>query len=264
MAVGKPVLAGVGVLVTRPAHQAERLARLIEADGGRAIRFPTIEIAAPADSAQLRQTIEGLADIDIAIFISPNAVTGAFELMRAHGRTLPARSLIAAVGEATARELAQHGIAQAAIPARFDSEGLLAMPELASIAGKRVAIFRGAGGRELLGATLTARGAHVAYAECYRRLLPQADSSALAARWARGEIDVVSITSAEGLRNLHAMLGAAAAAWLVETPVIVVSTAQAAACRELALTHAPIVARAPSDEAILEAIRAWHLRRTSL
>ena len=38
-------LAGVGVLVTRPAEQAGDLIAAIEAAGGRSIVFPVIEIA---------------------------------------------------------------------------------------------------------------------------------------------------------------------------------------------------------------------------
>src|SRR3990172_199038 len=42
-------LAGVGVLIILPAHQAAHLAQLIEQAGGVAIRFPTIEIVPPVD-----------------------------------------------------------------------------------------------------------------------------------------------------------------------------------------------------------------------
>ena len=39
------------MLVTRPAHQAGRLCALIEAHGGRPIRFPTLEIRDALDPA---------------------------------------------------------------------------------------------------------------------------------------------------------------------------------------------------------------------
>ena len=67
-------LRGARVLVTRPAHQAEALAQLIESAGGVALRLPTVEIAAPADPAALDAVLDRLHEFAYAIFISPNAV----------------------------------------------------------------------------------------------------------------------------------------------------------------------------------------------
>lgn len=257
-------LAGVGVLVTRPAHQAQHLAELIEADGGTAIRFPTIEIAEPADTAALSRTVDNIADIDVAIFVSPNAVDKAINTLRARGRTLPSGITIACVGPASARALERFGIQNSLVPARSNSEALLELPPLARVAGKRVVIFRGDGGRELLGQTLSARGAHVVYAECYRRVRPEIDPTLLVDRWARGYVHIVSITSSTGLENLYGMLGTAGRRLLFQTPAVVVSASQAARCRALGFSGEPIVARDAADEAILEAIRTWRAPRISL
>ena len=80
-------------------------------------------------------------------------------------RRWPAGLIAFAPGPGTAEALADAGIANVRIPATtFDSDGLLALPELASTSqGKRVLIFRGDGGREQLGDTLRARGAEVDY-----------------------------------------------------------------------------------------------------
>lgn len=260
----KRPLAGVGVLITRPAHQADHLAQLIEADGGVAVRFPTIEIVDPADDGRLRDILGRLDRVDIAIFVSPNAVSRALALMHARAGRLPTRTVIACVGHGTARELKRFGIEPTVVPARFDSDGLLGAPQLANVTGKQITIFRGAGGRELLGETLAARGARVEYAECYRRIRPTVDAGALIDRWAQGAIDIVTATSDEGLRNLAEMLGTAGRPRLANAQAVVVSTMQAATCRELGMARAAIVAREPSDEAILEAIRTWRLSGISI
>jgi uroporphyrinogen-III synthase len=100
-----------------------------------------------------------------------------------------------------------------------DSEALLAMPQLADMAGKRILIFRGEGGRELLGDALAARGASVAFAQCYRRTRPQTDFGPLLAGW--NGVDAVTIFSAEALHNLFLMLGDAGVQRLRIAPVFV-------------------------------------------
>jgi len=257
-------LRGVRVLVTRPAQQAEGLARLIEQAGGAAIRLPTIEIAEPRDGAALTRLIERLDEFDLAIFISPNAVRLGLARVLARG-PLPERLEVAAVGRASAAELRRLGARDVLAPAeRFDSEALLALPRLRHVAGQSIVIFRGAGGRELLGRTLTARGARVEYAECYRRACPQSDGARLGRLLERGEIDVISATSADGLRNLHEMAGGAGRPQLVQVPLVVVSERVAAAARELGFRAEIGVARRAGDTAMLEAIKAWRAAQNSL
>lgn len=255
-------LKGVGVLVTRPAHQAEPLARLIERAGGTAVRFPTIAIAPPAHPERLDAVLDRLSEFDLAVFVSPNAVTHTFA--RPGARSWPPHLATACVGKASARALEEHGV-RAMVPAeRYDSEALLALPALQQMAGQRVVIFRGDGGRELLADTLARRGATITYAECYRRVRPPGDAAALIERWRRGEIDIVTVTSSDGLRNLHDMLGEGGRDRLLDTPVVVLSAAQADACRRMGFASEPLLAPAASDQAILETIRAWRLGRFSL
>ena len=145
-----------------------------------------------------------------------------------------------------------------------DSESLLALPELGDVSGKHVVIFRGEGGRALLGDTLRARGAQVAYAECYRRVRPDTDAAPLGARLRDNGIDIVTVTSVESLRNLHDMLDAAARARLHRLPLVVVGVRQAEACQALGIQTPPWIARDAGDEAIVAAIQAWRASKNSL
>jgi uroporphyrinogen-III synthase len=248
-------LAGRAVLVTRPEGLAERLAALLRAEGGEAVLFPAIEILPPEDPAGLAELIGRLEDFDIAIFISPTAVVRADAAVRAT-RAWPLQLRCAAVGGGTAQALRAAGFADIIAPqGRGDSEALTALPELAQVRGKRLVIFRGQGGRETLREILEARGAAVAYAECYRRAVPRAETAPLIDRWQRGGVHAVSITSAEGLKNLLALLGPVGAPLLFATPVFVPHPRVGEAARALGIARVTVTGT--SDEALVEAIAAF-------
>ncbi len=246
-------LHGLGVLVTRPAHQADSLCRRIEDYGGVAIRCPALLIGEPQDWTPALAIFDRLAEVDVAIFTSANAVDRALPRIQERGGW-PPRLDIAAIGQATAQALARHGIAHCLQPAAgFNSEALLALPRLQNVAGQTIVIVRGEGGRELLAETLTARGATVIYAEVYRRERPTTDVGALLERWQRGEIGAVVAASSETLLNLFDMLGIAGQDDLRNTPIITVS----ARTRQLAATlgcHSLRLAQAASDDAIAAAL----------
>ena len=233
-------LRGRGILVTRPGERAAKLARLVEDSGGRAIVFPAIEI----EDLPPPRALAELARFDLAVFVSPTAVSRAMPHIPAWPRALRA----ATVGAGTRRELEQRGVANVVSPAHgADSESLLATPELRDVAGKRVVVFRGEGGRELLGETLRERGAQVEYAACYRRLPPKAGPT-----WKDHEVHAVTVSSSQGLANLHEVLGEP---FLRERPLFVPHPRVADAARALALEQ--IVLAGPSDDQMLQALVAY-------
>ncbi|UCF75485.1 MAG: uroporphyrinogen-III synthase [Betaproteobacteria bacterium] len=245
-------LTGKNIVVTRPARQARELAEMIRAAGGAATLFPVLEIRDVEDLKPLRDIIARLDEFDLAIFISPNAVNKAMNLITAHG-TLPPALICAAIGRGGVKELARFGVTNAIAPSpRFDSEALLELPELQEMRGKRVVIFRGDGGRELLGDTLKLRGATVEYAECYRRGMPNLDAAPLLKAWARNELDAITVTSSEGLRNLYEMIGVLGRQWLRKTAVFVPHPRIAEVAHELGLTR--VIVTAPADEGLLSAL----------
>jgi uroporphyrinogen-III synthase len=226
-------LAGRRVVVTRPGDQAAHMSALIRAAGGEPVLFPTLEILDAADLRPVLALIERLDAFDLAIFISANAVNKALDLVRAK-RAWPPALRVATVGRGSALELQRRGFAAVIAPTeRFDSEGLLDVPELKHVKGKRVVIFRGEGGRELLAGALSARGAAVEYAECYRRGRPHADPAPLLGLCLRHQIDAFTVTSNEGLSNLYAMLGEAGRRCLQNTPLFAPHERIAAAARAL-------------------------------
>lgn len=250
-----PALAGRHVVVTRPAGQSAHLAALIRAAGGEPVLFPTLQILDATDVQPLLALIDRLDQFDLAIFVSANAVDKALSLVRAR-RAWPPAVRVATVGRGSERALERHGFAAVIAPReRFDSEALLELPELKHAAGRRVVIFRGEGGRELLGDTLAARGALVEYAECYRRVRPQADTAPLLALWQRRQLDAFTVTSSEGLDNLHAMLDEAGRERLKQTPLFAPHERIAAAARALGVRT--VVQTAAGDEGLIAGLAAF-------
>ncbi|MGZ5078044.1 MAG: uroporphyrinogen-III synthase [Usitatibacter sp.] len=204
-------LEGLGVVITRPRAAAEALAAALQLEGARVFVFPSLEIEDLPPSAALEAALARLQQASLAIFVSANAVQKGVPASRRLG-PWPARARVAAIGEATAQALRNFGFAAVISPQeRHDSEALLALPQLqrANVEGEDVIVFRGEGGREHLREALEARGARVTYAECYRRVRPQADPGPLLDACSRGEIHAVSALSAETLENFVAMIGEA-------------------------------------------------------
>lgn len=234
-------LAGKTILVTRPPEQSAGLSRLIRDAGGTPYLFPAIEITDPSDPGRLDAVLGKLEEFDLAIFVSPTAVARAFEYLDMEAGW-PRNLAVAAVGQGSAWALKVSGIKQVIAPAgQSDSEALLALPALQQVSGKRVVIFRGEGGRELMAQTLAERGASVEYAECYKRVRPHADIAPLLQAHDREAFSAMVVTSREGLANLHDMLGEA---WRLfePVPVFVPHERIAAAARQLGMRSIHVTA----------------------
>ncbi|MEQ1620949.1 MAG: uroporphyrinogen-III synthase [Methylococcales bacterium] len=246
------VLKGVRVLVTRPAHQAKSLIGLIEQAGGEALAFPTLAIVGLDNDDSVKDTLQRLETYQWVIFISANAVNFA---LRANGGKIPAiKSVIfSAVGRSTAKALELAGLDVGLLPEQdFNSEGLLAMPQMQQLTGQSILIIRGQGGREELATTLRERGAKVDYLEVYKRDLPEIDAGFTAQQIINHGLDVITITSGEALHNLVVMFGEHAAS-LRNVLLVVVSDRIRTLASGLGFNRIAVT-KSPSDPAILETI----------
>jgi len=171
----------VKVWLTRSEPGATRQARALQEAGHTCLVAPVLVIE-PLPAAP------PAGRFDVVIFLSEHAVRhGLAGLELAGARLL-------AVGAQTAAALGRAGLA-AEQPMRADSEGLLALPALTMVSGRRVLLVCGAGGRMLLARELAARGAEVDRYVCYQRR----SNAALAAEL--GEVDVIVAGSADGLAH---------------------------------------------------------------
>lgn len=244
-------LRGLTIAVTRPRDQAAQLVQRIAQAGGKPVLFPLLDIAAMQDDGVLGEQLSRLSQFDLAIFISPNAVQYGMAAVRSVGG-LPARLRIATVGQGSAKALRELSVQNVIAPTeRFDSEGLLALPELQDVAGWRVLIFRGDGGRDLLGDTLKERGATVEYAACYRRSKPTQDVGALLG----AAPDVITVTSSEALTYLQQMLEADGGAGWRGIPLFVPHSRIAGLASDLGWQQ--VVTTESGDDGLLSGLIAW-------
>ncbi len=249
----KPSLTGIGIAITRPIDQAKKLAALIEQAGGTPILFPLIAITPLKDYSQFEAVISEIETYDWAIFISSNAVQNAMPRIAKLG--IPPSLKFAAIGPVTASELQSFGAANVLSPKdRFDSESLLALPEMQAVKNKKVLIVRGIGGRDVLAESLKARGAQVTFAECYQRINPQTNCNLLAQLYSEKKLHGIVVTSSEAMR--HQLDLAGDADWLHNVTLLVNHVRIAELPVQMGLKV--LVADAPSDEAMLQTIA--HIR----
>ncbi len=249
-------LAGRHVVVTRPQAQAEPFCKRLEQAGAQVTRFPVIEIRGPEDPGPLQAVLEHLSEFDIAVFVSANAVQRVVPEVLTRG-PWPGVLRIAAIGASTARALEVLGLPPDIVPeSRFDSEALLESDALQRVAGLRVVIFRGDGGREHLATTLRSRGAEVVYAQAYRRTLPEIDREPLCAALQAGNVDAITVTSSESLQNLGTMVGSEAREALLRTTLVVGARRVADKANELGFRANVVTAEDPTDAAMFRAVLA--------
>ncbi len=245
-------LAGLTVIVTRPARQAARFIRLLGEHRATAIAFPTLAIEAVKIDEPQRPALD---NFEWVIYTSANAVEHSLPQL---GR--PGKSRVGAIGRATARSLAEAGIAVHAVPASgFDSEGLLAHPDMSEPRGRRILIVKGVGGRDVLRAGLAARGAEVSTADVYRRARPEPSGQALdeLSRAAGSGRVVATVTSSEVLESLLSMAPEAHYPWLRDATLLVPGDRVAAEARRLRWRGPLVVSGSAEDEAMLAALESW-------
>ncbi|MES1927048.1 uroporphyrinogen-III synthase [Salinisphaera sp. T31B1] len=194
-------LTGQTVWLTRPAHQAGPWAKAIQAAGGTAICEPLLAIEPPQDAAGLPAALAAAESADAVIATSANAIASVARLAPGFA---PAGKLYG-VGATTAAALAHLTGTDVAQPRDcFTSEDLLGLPALNQVAGQRIVLLSGAGGRSRLADTLVGRGAAVDKIALYRRRacsIPTARLAELA-----GCCQTIVVTSGEALDQLEHLL----------------------------------------------------------
>ena len=156
---------GQTVWLARKANQSA-LVSALEKRGFAVLDFSPVDTV-PHAKATIHSQLAALSAPDGVVFVSP---TAAEVLLVSADQFVDQQWLCFCPGTGTAATLKRLGFADVHSPTQtFTSEGMLALPRLQNVAGKRFWIVAGEGGRPLIADTLTARGADVTTIECYTR-----------------------------------------------------------------------------------------------
>ena len=195
------------VLSLRPRGQHAGVRAAAARSGARTLALSPFAIE-PRDDRATRAALKQALLADNVLYTSPNAVASAAALQALKARR---GQQVLAVGSGTRRALQRLGVVADA-PDRMDSEGLLAMPQLADVAGRRIGLVTGAGGRDRLAPALRQRGAEVLRVDVYARVplaLSPRQLAALGDALANPRQVLLPVSSGEALQQVLDALPAA-------------------------------------------------------
>jgi uroporphyrinogen-III synthase len=215
-----PPLAGCYVISLRPVGAHASLRRAAAAQGARLLALSPWRLQARDDDAT-RDALDVALAAPRVLFTSPAAVRMALQLHPL--ADVPSRQVFA-VGAGTAAALRRAGVASVSAPTRMDSEGLLALPGLQSLAGTRVGLVTAPGGRGEIVPALQQRGARVLRADVYARVAIAPSPRALAALRGLDAPAWLALSSGAALKTLLAALPDDAIAVLRRARVVAAST----------------------------------------
>lgn len=216
------------ILNPRPERQARPLSLALREAGHEVIELPLLAIEPLALDGLARSQVLALDRYDGIVFVSANAARYAVAAISDYWPQWPHPLSCIAVGVATAAVLEAEGL-DVHIAAQENSEGMLALPVLQeqAVAGQRWLVCRGEDGRELLAATLRARGAEVDTLALYKRFLPERARGDWAACYPRPE--AVLLSSAMIWQHWQQIAGSEATVpWLITVSPRLAETVRAA------------------------------------
>lgn len=208
-------LQGQRILITRTSDQAGTFSEQLRALGATPVEFPTILIVPPEDWEPLDNALKRLCEADWydwLVFTSANGVHICFERLQKLG--YDARSFgdvrIAAIGPATAVEIARYGVTVDLVPAEYIAEGIaVALLDNArkfgeSLEGKKVLLARAAEARNTLVTELQQAGASVEVVAAYRTVgIKYEDERGreIVHLLEAQQLDILTFTSSSTVRN---------------------------------------------------------------
>lgn len=231
-AMTAPANADWYLLSLRPAGAHAGLRAAATRAGGRLLALSPWRIG-HAPGAEARRALQAALAAPTTLFTSPAAVAAARAIEPAFAGRL---HQAIAVGEGTARILRRHGVHEVAVPARMDSEGVLALPRLAPGCGA-VGLVTAPGGRGTIPRELRARGIETVRADVYRRVPVALSAQAIHRLRDIVHRSVLALSSGDALQALLPQLPEDLLALLRRQPLVAASERLAALARDSGFTE---------------------------
>jgi uroporphyrinogen III methyltransferase / synthase len=256
---GRPLF-GKQILVTRAREQASELSWQLAELGAEPIEFPVIQIEPLKDYLQLDAALA--QKHNWVIFTSVNGVKSVWKRLTAHGRDARAfaGARLAAIGPATAEELARHGLRAEFVPREYLAEAIL--EQIGDIAGQRILLPRTDIAPETLARGLRERGAIVDEVMAYRTVMT--DSSHPLAQHIRAllehdGIDIITFTSSSTVRGLVAALNHKSEIINLKSKIACIGPITAKTAQELGL-RVDVIAEEYTIQGLVNALAAFYRR----
>lgn len=244
------------VLVTRPESYADNIMTLINNSGATCAHFPLLAISRVIN-ADIQNKLRMLNNHDAIICISQNATQFGLDALNELSVTPASHIQWFTMGKSTSDVLRARGLSVTTPDHAGISEVLLALPWFTSACNKRVMIWKGIGGREVLEQTLIAKGATVESVELYQREMPVYAPNALDQVLIEHDINIIMITSGQALENLWQL--AVDKTRIVNTAVMVPSERVADQARALGFKNV-LCANGADDQAMLACLQHYQIQ----
>lgn len=269
-------LKGKTIAITRPRGQADELAKMVEAKGGKPYFIPAIEIKPPSDLTPIKDFIGELQkkEVDYVIFMSVNGVRHLLSVadsLKLLDETVDGlkETVTIAVGPKTAQELEAQGVPVNLVPSKYTSEGVLETLRQLDVAGKTIWIPRTSSASATLKETLIEMGALIQEIYVYESALPndKKREKQFFQDLTAGKVDAIIFGSTSCVKNLFQMLSD----WISpeklggllsgKVAVVAIGPVTASALAEMGVKVDVMPDKHVFEEALAALVRYWRQRQ---
>jgi len=205
----KKPLSGKRVVITRPRHQSESMAKLVTALGGEPFLFPTIEIIPPNDFTPMDSAIEKIDIYSWVIFSSVNGVEAFFERLRTLKKDIRTLNQIkfCCIGTKTEAALREYCLNVEYVPQQYTSESIVQGLKNKLQKDDRVLLPRSELASDILPNELEKIGISFDEVTAYRAVKPKVNTEIMKEFFKERGVDILTFTSSSTVTNFVDIIG---------------------------------------------------------